>query len=100
MKHFRLDGNHNWNVDQWPWDCTCWMALGSMRDGHFVSDHDLKIALKVAHVMTGGDCSPRNKVTEQYLLDLEREAFLSLCGEEKSQARIAHMLETNKPLRN
>ncbi len=76
------------------------MALGSMRDGHFVSDHDLKIALKVAHVMTGGDCSPRNKVTEQYLLDLEREAFLSLCGEEKSQARIAHMLETNKPLRN
>ncbi len=76
------------------------MALGSMRDGHFVSDHDLKIALKVAHVMTGGDCSPRQKVTEQYLLDLEREAFLSLCGEEKSQARIAHMLETNKPLRN
>jgi 3-hydroxyacyl-CoA dehydrogenase len=76
------------------------MALSSMRDGHFVSDHDLKIALKIAHVMTGGDCTPRNKVTEQYLLDLEREAFLSLCGEEKTLARIAHMLETNKPLRN
>jgi 3-hydroxyacyl-CoA dehydrogenase len=76
------------------------MALGSMRDGHFISDHDLKIAMKVAGVMTGGDCSPRQKVTEQHLLDLEREAFLSLCGEEKSLARIAHMLETNKPLRN
>ena len=76
------------------------MALSSMRDGHFISDHDLKISMKVAHVMTGGDCSPRQKVSEQHLLDLEREAFLSLCGEEKSQARIAHMLETNKPLRN
>jgi 3-hydroxyacyl-CoA dehydrogenase len=76
------------------------MALGAMRDGHFVSDHDLKIALKVAHVMTGGDCSPRQRVTEQHLLDLEREAFLSLCGEKKTQERIAHMLETGKPLRN
>jgi len=76
------------------------MGLGAMKDGHFISEHDLKISMKVAHVMTGGDCSPRAKVTEQYLLDLEREAFLSLCGEEKTQARIAHMLETNKPLRN
>lgn len=76
------------------------MALGSMRDGHFISDHDLKIALKIAHVMTGGDTTSRNLVDEQYLLDLEREAFLSLCGEEKTQARIMHMLETGKPLRN
>jgi 3-hydroxyacyl-CoA dehydrogenase len=76
------------------------MGLGAMRDGHYVSDHDLKIAMKVAHVMTGGDCSPRTKVTEQYLLDLEREAFLSLCGEEKTQTRIGYMLENNKPLRN
>ena len=76
------------------------MGLGAMKDGHFISEHDLKISMKVAHVMTGGDCSPRAKVTEQYLLDLEREAFLSLCGEEKTLARIAHMLETNKPLRN
>jgi 3-hydroxyacyl-CoA dehydrogenase len=76
------------------------MGLGAMKDGHFISEHDLKIALKVAHVMTGGDCSPRQRITEQHLLDLEREAFLSLCGEEKTQARIAHMLETNKPLRN
>ena len=73
------------------------MALGSMRDGHFISDHDLKIALKVAHVMTGGDTTSRNLVDEQTLLDLEREAFLSLCGEEKTQARIMHMLETGKP---
>jgi 3-hydroxyacyl-CoA dehydrogenase len=76
------------------------MALGAMRDGNFISEHDLKIAMKVAHVMTGGDCSPRQKVTEQHLLDLEREAFLSLCGEKKTQERIAHMLETGKPLRN
>jgi len=76
------------------------MALGAMRDGHFISDHDLMIALKVGHVMTGGDTSPRVKVSEDYLLDLEREAFLSLCGEEKTQARISHMLQHNKPLRN
>jgi 3-hydroxyacyl-CoA dehydrogenase len=76
------------------------MALSSMKDGHFISDHDLKIAMKVAHVMTGGDCTPRAKVSEQYLLDLEREAFLSLCGEEKTQQRISYMLENNKPLRN
>jgi 3-hydroxyacyl-CoA dehydrogenase len=76
------------------------MALGAMRDGHFISDHDLKIALKVGLVMTGGDTSARNLVSEQQLLDLEREAFLSLCGEKKTQARIMHMLETGKPLRN
>ena len=72
----------------------------SMRDGHQISEHDFKIAQKIAHIMTGGDCSSRVPVAEQYLLDLEREAFLSLCGEEKSMARIAYMLENNKPLRN
>jgi 3-hydroxyacyl-CoA dehydrogenase len=76
------------------------MALGSMRDGHFISDHDLKVALKVAHVMTGGDTTPRVKLSEQHLLDLERAAFLSLIGEEKTQERMAYMLEHNKPLRN
>ncbi len=76
------------------------MVLRSLRDGHQISDHDLKIAQKIAHVMTGGDCTPRVPVQEQYLLDLEREAFLSLCGEEKTMARIAYMLENNKPLRN
>ena len=76
------------------------MVLQSMEEGHFISEHDHKIARKVAHVMTGGDCTSRVPVSEQYLLDLEREAFLSLCGEEKSMARIAYMLENNKPLRN
>ena len=76
------------------------MALSSMKDGHYISEHDLKIAKKIAHVMTGGDCTPRVRVSEQYLLDLEREAFVSLCGEEKTVARIEYMLESNKPLRN
>jgi 3-hydroxyacyl-CoA dehydrogenase len=91
-RRFRLPGKSAY--------ATFEMALMSMRDGHFISDHDLKISLKVAHVMTGGDCTPRVPVSEQYLLDLEREAFLSLCGEEKTMARIAYMLEHNKPLRN
>jgi 3-hydroxyacyl-CoA dehydrogenase len=76
------------------------MALGAMRDGNYISDHDLKIAMKIAYVMTGGDTSSRVKVSEDQLLDLEREAILSLAGEEKTQARIAHMLEKGKPLRN
>ena len=76
------------------------MVMRSMRDGHRMSDHDLKIGQKIAHVMTGGDTNMRQKVSEQYLLDLEREAFMSLVGEEKTMARIAYMLENNKPLRN
>lgn len=76
------------------------MALSTMRDGHFISDHDLKVAKKVAWVMSGGDTTPRVKLSEQHLLDLEREAFLSLIAEEKTQERMAYMLENNKPLRN
>ena len=76
------------------------MALSTMRDGHYISDHDLKVAKKVAWVMAGGDTSPRVKLSEQHLLDLEREAFLSLIAEEKTQERMAYMLENNKPLRN
>ena len=76
------------------------MVVDSMLNGSFISEHDKKIAMKIAGVLTGGDTSSRVKVSEQHLLDLEREAFLSLCGEEKTQARIAHMLEKNKPLRN
>lgn len=91
-RSFRLPGKSTY--------ATFEMILMSMRDGHQISDHDFKIAQKVAHVMTGGDCTSRVPVTERYLLDLEREAFLSLCGEEKSMARIAYMLENNKPLRN
>ena len=71
-----------------------------MRQGEFISDHDVKVANRVAHVLCGGAISPGTLVTEQYLLDLEREAFLSLCGEKKTQERIAHTLKTGKPLRN
>lgn len=73
-----------------------WLA----RQGEFISDHDLLIAEKLAHVLSGGRLSGPSQVTEQYLLDLEREAFLSLCGHPKTQQRMAHMLKTGKPLRN
>ena len=59
-----------------------------------------KIAQKIAFVLCGGDLTGAQTVPEQYLLDLEREAFLSLCGEPKTQERIQHMLQTGKPLRN
>ncbi|MFL5321962.1 MAG: hypothetical protein ACJ790_20035, partial [Myxococcaceae bacterium] len=65
-----------------------------------ISEHDRKIGRKLATVLTGGDTSPNSLVTEEHLLELELEAFLSLCGEEKSQARIEHMLMNGKPLRN
>jgi 3-hydroxyacyl-CoA dehydrogenase len=68
--------------------------------GHFASDHDIKIAQKIAYVLCGGDLSGTQQVSEQYLLDVEREAFLSLCGEQKTQERIQYMLQNNKPLRN
>ncbi|MEE8470794.1 MAG: 3-hydroxyacyl-CoA dehydrogenase/enoyl-CoA hydratase family protein [Dehalococcoidia bacterium] len=71
-----------------------------MREGRYITDHDALIAKKLAFVITGGDVDLNTLVTEEYLLDLEREAFLSLCGEEKTQARLKHMVETNKPLRN
>jgi 3-hydroxyacyl-CoA dehydrogenase len=71
-----------------------------MRQGEFISDHDVKVANKVAYVLCGGAVTPGTLVSEQYLLDLEREAFLSLCGEKKTQERIAFTLKTGKPLRN
>jgi 3-hydroxyacyl-CoA dehydrogenase len=73
-----------------------WMA----RQGNYISDHDVVIAGKLAHVLCGGDLSGEQLVSEQYLLDLEREAFLSLCGTAKTQERIQAMLKTGKPLRN
>jgi 3-hydroxyacyl-CoA dehydrogenase len=76
------------------------LLIYMLKEGLFISDHDALIARKLAYVLTGGDVDMNTLVTEQYLLDLEREAFVSLCGEEKSQARIKHMLETNRPLRN
>ncbi|MDZ4666690.1 MAG: 3-hydroxyacyl-CoA dehydrogenase/enoyl-CoA hydratase family protein [bacterium] len=72
----------------------------SMHRGNYISEHDKKISEKLAWIMCGGDLSMPQKVSEQYLLDLEREAFLSLCGEKKTLERIQHMLKTGKPLRN
>jgi 3-hydroxyacyl-CoA dehydrogenase len=75
-------------------------AAHSLKLGNYASDHDIKIAKKTAWVLCGGDLSGPQGVSEQYLLDLEREAFLSLCGEQKTLERIQYMLENNKPLRN
>jgi 3-hydroxyacyl-CoA dehydrogenase len=66
----------------------------------FASEYDAFLAGKLAYVLCGGDCNSTQPVTEQYLLDLEREAFLSLCGQRKTQERIQHMLQKGKPLRN
>ncbi|MEZ4808903.1 MAG: 3-hydroxyacyl-CoA dehydrogenase NAD-binding domain-containing protein [Allomuricauda sp.] len=76
------------------------VGTDSMEAGHYISEHDKKMADKLAYVMAGGDLSEASYVTEQYLLDLEREAFLSLCTERKTLERIQHMLKTGKPLRN
>ncbi|GGD58808.1 3-hydroxyacyl-CoA dehydrogenase/enoyl-CoA hydratase family protein [Muriicola marianensis] len=76
------------------------VGTDSMEAGHYISEHDKKIADKLAYVMAGGDLSETSYVSEQYLLDLEREAFLSLCTERKTLERIQHMLKTGKPLRN
>lgn len=75
-------------------------AANELRLGKYASEHDIKIAQKVAYVLCGGDLTGVQQVSEQYLLDIEREAFLSLCGEQKTLERIQHMLTTNKPLRN
>jgi 3-hydroxyacyl-CoA dehydrogenase len=74
--------------------------LYNMKSGSYISDHDGLIARKLANVLAGGRVTPGTVVTEQYLMNLEREAFLSLCGERKSQERMQHMLRTGKPLRN
>ncbi|WP_159951320.1 3-hydroxyacyl-CoA dehydrogenase/enoyl-CoA hydratase family protein [Polaribacter septentrionalilitoris] len=76
------------------------VGTDSMEHSKYISEHDQKIANKLAYVMAGGDLSEPTMVTEQYLLDLEREAFLSLCTERKTLERIQHMLKTGKPLRN
>lgn len=79
---------------------TLYAAANELRLGRYASEHDIKIAKKVAWVLCGGDLTGQQQVSEQYLLDVEREAFLSLCGEQKTLERIQHMLQTNKPLRN
>jgi 3-hydroxyacyl-CoA dehydrogenase len=75
-------------------------ALYNMQLGGYASEHDATIAMHVANILTGGDRTPGTKMTEQDVLDLECEAFLSLCGTEKTQDRIRQMLTTGKPLRN
>ena len=77
-----------------------YVGADSMLAGGYISEHDKKIANKIANVLCGGELSQATLVSEQYLLDLEREAFLSLCGERKTLERIEHMLKKGKPLRN
>jgi 3-hydroxyacyl-CoA dehydrogenase len=75
-------------------------VLHQMRQAGQISEHDEKVGTKLAYVLCGGDLSWTHFVTEQYILDLEREAFLSLCGEPRTVERIRHTLKTGKPLRN
>ena len=76
------------------------LALHMMKRGGYISDHDALIGTKLASILSGGNLNHSTLVSERYLLDLEREAFVSLCGERKTQERIAAMLKTGKPLRN
>ena len=76
------------------------VGLYNMMDARFISEHDRKIGEKLGNILCGGPLSGTQTVTEQYLLDLEREAFLSLCGEKKTLERIQNILKTGKPLRN
>jgi 3-hydroxyacyl-CoA dehydrogenase len=76
------------------------LALWTMHESGFITDHDVTVSQKLGYVLCGGNVLADTKVSEQYLLDLEREAFLSLCGDPKTQARMQHMLTTGKPLRN
>ena len=75
-------------------------GINGMWRGNYATDHDALVARKLAYVMCGGDLSEPTLVTEQYLLDLEREAFLSLCGERKSLERIQSVLKSGRPVRN
>lgn len=77
-----------------------YVGASSMEAGHYISEHDKKISEKLGWVMCGGDLSAPTEVSEQYLLDLERKAFLELCAERKTLERIQHMLTKGKPLRN
>ncbi|RME29930.1 MAG: 3-hydroxyacyl-CoA dehydrogenase, partial [Deltaproteobacteria bacterium] len=76
------------------------MVIDSMHKQHQITEHEKTIAEKLAWVLCGGKTQPNIELDEQYLLDLEREAFLSLLGTEKTQERIRHFLTTGKPLRN
>jgi len=75
-------------------------GIHAMRMGNYISDYDRFLAEKLAYVMCGGDLTQAAFVSEQYLLDLERETFLSLCGQKKTLERLQSILQTGKPLRN
>ncbi|MCB0518686.1 MAG: enoyl-CoA hydratase/isomerase family protein [Lewinellaceae bacterium] len=77
-----------------------YVAANELKLGNYASEHDIKIAKKIAWVLCGGDLTGTQQVSERYLLDLEREAFLSLCGEQKTLERVQYMLTNNRPLRN
>ena len=79
---------------------TLYTALNEFYLGKYMSEYDLEIAKKVAYVLCGGDLTGQQKVSEQYLLDIEREAFLQLLGNQKTLDRIQYLLMNNKPLRN
>jgi 3-hydroxyacyl-CoA dehydrogenase len=89
---FRLPGESGY--------ATIRSALQQMAAAHQISAHDVVVGSKLAWVLCGGKTSPSMKVSEQHVLDLEREAFVALCGEEKTRERIQYMLMNNKPLRN
>ncbi|MFQ5928789.1 MAG: 3-hydroxyacyl-CoA dehydrogenase/enoyl-CoA hydratase family protein [Acidobacteriota bacterium] len=76
------------------------VGIHLMKQAEYISEHDALIGEKLAYILTGGDLNHRTNVSEQYLLDLEREAFLALCGEKKTLERIQYTLKTGKPLRN
>ena len=94
------------NMFEFYWMHTFWplllIALGvwMARQGGYISDYDSVVGEKLAYVLSGGRLTGTPQVSEQYLLDLEREAFLSLIGTRKTQDRIVYMLKTGKPLRN
>jgi 3-hydroxyacyl-CoA dehydrogenase len=75
-------------------------GINGMWRGGYATEHDALVAKKLAYVMCGGDLSEQSLVSEQYLLDLEREAFLSLCGEKKTLERIQSVLKSGRPIRN
>ena len=76
------------------------MGVHMMRQGDFITDYEVKLGGKIAEVLCGGNVTPGSLVSEQYILDLEREGFKSLCGEKKTQERIQYTLKTGKTLRN
>jgi 3-hydroxyacyl-CoA dehydrogenase len=76
------------------------LGIHLMRQGEYITEYEVKLGTKIAEVLCGGNVTPGTQVSEQYILDLEREAFKSLCGEKKTQERIQYTLKTGKTLRN